>query len=339
MSQLRKDIVTGRWVIIAPERGARPVEASPEPDDDAGPHGCPFCEGNEFMTPPEVFAVRDRGEPNQRGWYVRVVPHKFPVLTVEGNAEPQESGVQTWMDGIGAHEVVIETPQHDEDMAFMAQEQVMRVISAWQARVEDLRRDRRLRHISVFRNHRKAAGATVRHPHSQVIALPIVPQLVGDELAGAKGYHERTGRCAYCDLLDSELSSGERVVVQTDHFAVVCNYASRFAYGVRILPRVHSPDFLSLAAEARADLALVLRRSLQAYRSALFNPPYNLMVQMAPAPEDAAEAASLSDSFHWHISVVPRVNAPVGFEWGTEFYINPVAPEEAAAHLRQHLPA
>jgi UDPglucose--hexose-1-phosphate uridylyltransferase len=339
MSQLRKDIVTDRWVIVAPERGTRPVEASPEPDDDVGPHGCPFCEGNEFMTPPEVYAVRDHGEPNQRGWYVRVVPHKFPVLMVEGNTDVRQSGVWSSMDGIGAHEVVIETPQHDEDMAFMAQEQVMRVISAWQQRIGDLRRDMRFRHIIVFRNHRKAAGATARHPHSQVIALPVVPQLVEDELAGARSYFEGTGRCVYCDMLKDELAGGERVVLETEHFGVLCSYAARFAYGAKILPKAHAPDPLSMATEARADLALVLRHTLQAYRSALFNPPYSLMLQMAPVPGDAAEETALAGGFHWHISITPHLGVPAGFEWGTEFYINPVAPEEAAAQLRQNLPA
>lgn len=339
MSELRKDFVTDRWVIIAPERGTRPVEATPEPDDDTGPHGCPFCEGNEFMTPPEVFALRDRGEPNHGGWYVRVVPHKFPVLMVEGSAETRQSGVHSWMDGIGAHEVVIETPVHDEDLAFMAQEQVMRVISAWQERVEDLRRDRRFRHILVFRNHRRAAGATVRHPHSQVIALPVVPQLVSEELRGAQAHFERSGRCAFCELLAEELAVGDRVVLRTEHFVVLCSYASRFAYSVRIFPMAHAPDFLAMPAEAKADLALVLKQTLQAYRSALFNPPYNLMFQLGPNPLDGDEAERLLRSYHWYISVMPHVGTPVGFEWGTEFYINPVAPEEAAAHLRQHLPS
>jgi UDPglucose--hexose-1-phosphate uridylyltransferase len=301
--------------------------------------GCPFCEGNEFMTPSEVLALRDHGEPNHRGWYVRVVPHKFPVLMVEGSAETHQLGVHSWMEGIGAHEVVIESSVHDEDLAFMAQEQVMRVIWAWQKRVGALRQDRRFRHILVFRNHRTASGATLRHPHSQVVALPVIPQLVREELRGAQAYYEREGRCGFCDLLKEERESRKRVVLETEHFVVVCGYAARFAYEVEIFPLTHAADYLGMPAEMRADLAQVLQWTLQAYRSALFNPPYNLVIQLAPSPVDEGEAALLSESFHWHISVMPHVSAPVGFERGTEFYINPVAPEEAAAQLRQHVPS
>jgi len=342
MSELRRDPISGRWVIIAPERGARPRDFTPDPVEDIAPASCPFCEGNERMTPHELFAIRDVGEPDRPGWYVRVVPNKFPALEVEGTVEPREEGLWRAMDGLGAHEVVIESPRHDMDLAFARDEQIMRVIRACENRVEDLRRDRRFRHVFVFRNHRHAAGASVGHPHSQVMAVPVVPEYLRAGLLGASTYFEKHGECIHCRIVADEMAHGQRVIAHNDSFVAICPYASGYAYAATIYPLRHMHDLLLLQPQERADLASILRRLLVGYRTALFNPPYNLVYQIAPVLDAAGNGAEysrhLSDLFHWHIDITPRLTRTAGFERGTGLYLNPVAPEEAAKTIRGNLP-
>jgi UDPglucose--hexose-1-phosphate uridylyltransferase len=294
------------------------------------------------MTPHEVFAIRDNTEPDRAGWYVRVVPNKFPALDIEGDLNPREDGVLHAVNGIGAHEIVIEHPKHDALLPFLGDDQIMRVIEACCSRVEDLRRDVRFRHVIVFRNHGTQAGASVSHPHSQVMALPIIPRAVRELLGGAGAHHARTGRCVFCDLVAQELAAGQRVVLESPHFMVLAPYASRFAFETSITPRRHCADMTQMGTEERADLAGVLRRLLTAYRSALTDPPYNLVYQTGPSPgpgpDGTIDAEALAQQFHWHIEVMPRLTTLAGFEWGTGFYMNPVAPEEAARVLREALP-
>jgi len=293
------------------------------------------------MTPPEITAIRNGTEPDKPGWYVRVVPNKFPALRVEGELGPTDNGLYRALNGIGAHEVIIESPNHADDLAFLSEEQIIRIISVCRQRVEDLQRDARFRHVAVFRNHRHAAGATLRHPHSQVIALPIIPNLVYAKLVGAAAYHDRTGRCIFCDIIAQELDIGDRMILATDHFVALAPYASAFAYSSTIYPRRHCHEMTTLTVEEQADLAGVLRRLLMSYRSAAFNPPYNLIYQTAPnvvpGPESPPQSDKLDLHYHWHIEVTPRISAASGLERGTGFYLNPMAPEEAAADLRDNL--
>ena len=342
MSELRKDPVLNRWVIIAQERGARPHDFAQEPQEEEPAIVCPLCEGNERMTPHEVFAIRDSGEPDKPGWYVRVVPNKFPALMIEGAPDPHEIGLFHHMNGIGAHEIIIENPLHDQDLAFAPREQVIRVLSALRQRIEDLRCDERFRHIIAFRNHGRSAGASLSHPHSQVMALPIIPKIVYELLAGSADYQAANGRCVFCDLIQEEITSGERAILQTDHFVALAPYASRFAFGATIYPRRHCHDMVLMTPEEQADLADMLRRLLISYRAALFNPPYNIVYQTAPSETTDAKSPpsweAIEQFYHWHIEIMPRLTTFAGFEWGTGFYINPVAPEEAASTLRQNLP-
>lgn len=338
MSEIRKDPVTNQWVIIAPERGAGPREFEPDPPDDIGPGSCPMCEGNERMTPPETYAVRDGSEPNSRGWHVRIVPNKFPALRAEGEPGLTQSGLYQSVSGVGAHEIVIESPVHTEDLAFAPDEQTMRVLSAVKHRAVALAEDPRFRQILVFRNHRRAAGATLSHPHSQIIALPVIPSTAHTRLVGSHAYHQQSGRCIFCDLVGQEADAGERVVLKTDHFIALAPYASAYSYTTVLYPLAHCHDFTQMSIEAQADLARALRRLLLAYRTATFNSPYNLVYQTAPkAPEDPTGHAycwNLADHFHWHIEIIPRLSTVVGFERDTGMYLNPVAPETAARELR-----
>ncbi len=342
MSELRKDPILNRWVIIAPERGARPHDFAPATEADQGPSVCPLCEGNERMTPHEVFAVRDSGEPDQPGWYVRVVPNKFPALGIEGELQPDTSGLLQHMNGIGAHEIIVETPHHDEDLAFAPREQVIRVLVALRQRMDDLRRDPRFKHVIGFRNHGRSAGASLSHPHSQVMALPIIPKIVYELMTGSADYYAAQGRCAFCDLIAQETRTGERLIVQTEHYVAISPYASRFAYGATIYPRRHCHDMVATSVAEQADLAAVVQRLLISYRAALYNPPYNIVYQTAPSvaasPGDISAPSALEQHYHWHVEIMPRLTTFAGFEWGTGFYINPVAPEEAARLLQENLP-
>ncbi len=341
MSELRKDPVLNRWVIIAPERGPRPYDYATAREVDAGSAGCPFCEGNERMTPPEVYGLRDAGEPNTPGWYVRVVPNKFPTLHAEGDLARTGDGLFEHMGGLGAHEIVIENPRHEVDLPFSPEEQIMRVLEACRRRVEDLRGDPRFRHITVFRNHGALAGATVGHPHSQVMALPIIPYLVREQLKGAAAHFTATGRCVFCDIVAQELAAGSRTIIQSPHFVALAPYASRFAAETVIYPRRHCHDMVQMNTEELVDLAGVLRHLLLAYYSGLGNPPYNLVCLTAPSlpPEgqDGLTEEALRRQYHWCIVIMPRLTTMAGFEWGTGVYINPVAPEEAAATLKKEL--
>jgi len=302
--------------------------------------GCPFCYENEDKTPPEIYAVRPANtQPNKPGWLVRVVPNRYPALTIEGDLNRQGLGMFDLMNGVGAHEIIIESPDHHLNLCEALPEQIEHIVRAYIARVEDLRRDKRLRHIIVFRNYGRAAGASLAHPHSQLIATAIVPRLPKEKLEAARLHYQRKERCIFCDLIRQEQALGERVVLETQHFIVLSPFASRFPFELVIFPLRHSHDFVNLQPEEIADLARVLKEALWRLKVALDNPPYNYMIHTAPSthprPGRPEYWGTLALDYHWHIEICPRLTRVAGFEWGTGFYINPVAPEEATRFLRE----
>lgn len=328
-SELRKDPIIGRWVIIAGERGQRPnpFRHYQSRVEDAEP--CPFCPGHEGMTPPEVLAYRD-GEGGSGGpaWSVRVVPNRFPALRIEGSLDKQGEGLYDKMRGIGAHEVVIETPEHGVDPSRYTARQMVEVINAYRDRMTDLLHDARFRYVLVFKNHGAAAGATLSHPHSQIIALPVVPARIGAELQGAGQYFEYRGRCIYCDILAQEIADARRLVVQNADFVAFAPFASRFPFEISILPRAHDAFFGSLTRHQMEGLAEILQDVLRRLRLALKDPPYNYIIHTAPPGDPVPER------YHWQVEVIPKLTEAAGFEWGSGFFINPTPPEEAARHLR-----
>lgn len=338
MSELRKDPIVDRWVIIAAERGRRPSDFEAAPQQPSSAASCPLCEGNEEKTPPEVFAMREGGPPNTSGWQVRVVPNKFPALAIEGEVRRSGIGLFDQMPGVGAHEVIIESPHHDQDMATVPVEHMARIFAAFTHRICDLRRDERFRHIIVFRNHGTAAGASLTHPHSQVIALPIVPKIVKDKLHSALDRYFHKERCIFCDLIEQELALPERVIYQNEHFVILSPFAARFPFSVEIYPLVHSYDFVLMNDEQYLSLAQTLKFLLTRYRTVLGDPPYNMTLQTAPntGPRSGHPEywGSIEYDYHWHLEIMPRLTKMAGFEWGTGFYINPVSPEDAARYLR-----
>jgi UDPglucose--hexose-1-phosphate uridylyltransferase len=340
MPELRHDPVQRRWVIIATERSRRPTDFAHEKATVESVTFDPFAYGNEDKTPPEVFAFRKNGtRPDTPGWLVRVVPNKYPALQIEGDLDREGMGLYDRMNGIGAHEVVIETPNLTETLDTASAEQVTLVLKAYRERINDLMLDQRFRYILIFKNHGSEAGASLSHPHTQIIATAITPRTVALELESARAYFHVKERCIFCDLLKQELQDGSRIVHADDHFVVYCPYSSRFPFEMMFMPRRHAHKFGESDDELLGHMAVSLKETLQRLKVALDDPPYNFMLHTAPNTIAPARRANywetLSHDWHWHLEIIPRVTKMAGFEWGTGFYINPVPPENAAKFLRE----
>jgi len=330
MSELRKDPVTGRWVIISTERRKRPTDFKLESVTAGSSDACPFCEGHEEMTPKELLAYRGNGSaPDGPGWTLRVIPNQFPVLRVEGTLERQAEGIFDKMNGIGAHEVIVESPRHADTLATLDEEGVERVLWACRERVLDLKRDHRFRSMIIFKNHGAAAGASLEHSHTQLIALPIVPREVRDEVDGSRAHYEAKERCVFCDILRQESADGRRLIAENADMAAIAPYAPRFPFETWILPRRHQALFEEAPRHEHGALARLLGDVLRRMNKALGMPPYNLLIHNAPVAEPAGEY------YHWHVEIIPKLTKVAGFEWATGFYLNPTAPEEAAQVLRE----
>ena len=328
MPELRKDPVVGRWVIISTERGRRPSDFPIQPVHARG-GPCVFCSGNEDKTPPEILAGRaPDSPPNAPGWSFRVVPNKFPALRIEGELEPAGEGLYDRMNGVGAHEVVIESPQHDATLATLPVDTVADVLLAYRERVVDLKKDPRFEYVLVFKNHGAAAGASLEHPHSQLIATPIIPIMVLEELKGAAEYYGMKERCVWCDVLRQERRSRRRVIMETNGFIALAPFAPRFPFETWILPTRHRSAFEEAGVEELRGLAEVLGGFLRRMDHVLQRPPFNFMLHTAPLREGPL------DHFHWHLEIIPKLTNVAGYEWGSGFFINPTPPEDAATVLR-----
>lgn len=328
MPDLRKDPIVGRWVIVAKSRAKRPYNFKSTPQLVPGSF-CPFCEGHEAYTPPEILAYRDNGSPpNGEGWRVRVVPNKFPALEIEGDLNKRGDGIYDMMRGVGAHEVIIESPRHLLSTSDLAEDGLAEVLWVYRERLSDLKRDPRLVYGMLFKNVGAAAGASLEHTHSQLIVTPIVPIAVAEEIAGSLEFYQYRGRCVFCDMIQQELAGEKRIVLDSPGFVAFCPFASRFPFETWVLPKPHASHFENAERPAVEELARVLRQVIGNIETALDRPGYNYIVHTAPF--DTPELGH----YHWHIEIIPRLTQTAGFEWGTGFYINPVPPEEAAAFLR-----
>ncbi|MBI4495791.1 MAG: galactose-1-phosphate uridylyltransferase [Deltaproteobacteria bacterium] len=329
MSELRKDPVTGRWVIISTERGRRPSDFGVQGVTMKGGF-CPFDPGNEDKTPPEILAYRREGSPpNTPGWSLRVVPNKFPALRVEGDLNREGVGLYDKMNGIGAHEVIIETPGHEETMATISTKHFEDILWAYRDRMLDLRKDLRLRYAMVFKNHGEAAGASLEHSHSQLIALPIVPHLVAEEMSGARDYFRYKERCIFCDMIRQEIQQAERVILENGEFLVIAPFASFSPFECWILPKRHNSFYEESQVHEIQSLALLFSETIQRLEKALNFPPYNFTLHTTPFNETRLEY------YHWHFEIIPKLTKLAGFEWGSGFFINPTPPEQAAKFLRE----
>jgi len=325
--ELRKNPITSQWVIISTDRSKRPSDFSRERVVIKNAGFCPFCPGNEERTPPEILAYRPAE--NAAGWNLRVVSNKFPALGIEGDLERQADGMFDKMNGLGAHEVIIETPNHMETLASMPLKRVEDVFWAFRDRILDLKQDRRFKYIMVFKNHGEPAGASLEHPHSQLIALPIIPKQAAEELEGAKRYFTNKERCIFCDILRQETESRVRIAGENQDFVALCPYAPRFPFETWLLPRRHDSAFENSPSHLYENLAQILHNLLNKAISVLDNPAYNLVLHTSPIQENT------HDYYHWHLEIIPKLTRTAGFEWGTGLYLNPTPPEESAKFLRE----
>ncbi|MCA9743408.1 MAG: galactose-1-phosphate uridylyltransferase [Deferribacteres bacterium] len=328
MPELRKDPIVGRWVIISADRGKRPSDWDSVRDTSKNVGSfCPFCPGNEDKTPPEVYAVRTNGGSSE--WKLRVVPNKFPALQIEGELVRKGEGIYDWMSGIGAHEVLIETADHSLELPDFSPSHIESILQIFKARIEDLRNDTRFKYIQIFKNHGVAAGASLEHSHSQLIATPILPKRVVEELEGAKKHFELKERCIFCDIINQERGFGKRIIQETDEFLAIAPFAARFPYEMWILPKRHYSHYENMEIGLYLKLAEILKDALLRVNKVLDSPPYNFVIHTSPIQEPA------TPDYHWHIEIIPKLTKIAGFEWGTGFYINAVAPEQSAAHYRE----
>jgi UDPglucose--hexose-1-phosphate uridylyltransferase len=332
MPELRQDMATREWIVMATERARRPhdfrVKRS-RADLALSGDPCPFCPGHEGSTPPEVMAHRRVGEANGPGWWIRVVPNKFAALIPEGSLERNpEEGFFRKTDGVGRHEVVIESPCHDLCIPLMDDWQVEEILWAYRERFLALQNDPRVRLIIIFKNHGLGAGTSVQHSHSQIIATSVFPLNVRNKLYEAARYHDENGRCVYCDMLNEELRAGKRIVQETDAFVVYHPFASRAPFETWIVPKAHEACFALISPDDLKRLAHALRAAWVKLHEALNDPDLNYVLHSTRSAHEGREY------YHWHLQIIPRLTTPAGFELGSGMYINTALPEETAAFLR-----
>jgi len=331
MSELRQDPTTKVWVIIAPERAKRPRQAPKKRQVDVLPvwdESCPFCPGNEDQTPGETFRlpITDHDSP----WEIRVVPNRFAALTPEGDTTRVENGrFFRKMGGFGIHEVIIESPSHNTPMALMAYEQVEKVLIAYQERYNALKKNQQIRCITIFKNHGWAAGTSLVHPHSQLVAAPILSPYYNRKFDIAHEHYADMGRCLYCDLIAWDIRNTERAVAETREFVVVHPYASRVPYETWIMPKTHCASFGMFPTTHLAELARVLKDVLLCLYQRLDNPAFNLMIDSTTTADEE------SPYYHWHLRIVPRITTIAGFEMGSGMYISAALPEQTAGIMKQ----
>lgn len=329
MPELRKDPISGRWVIISVERGKRPADfASPMQKRKTGGF-CPFCSGNEHTTTPEIIAFRPASTPpNSPGWTLRVVPNKFPALHIHGDLNKKGEGVFDMMNGIGAHEIIIETPDHQQSLATIPLKSVEDVLWAYYFRLSDLKKDIRFKYVLIFKNEGEEAGASLEHSHSQLIAMPIVPKTVREEMESSRKYYDSKERCIFCDIISQELQTGKRIIYENDRYVALSPFAPRDPFETWILPKRHESNFAP-PDKSFLSLAEILQRILKQLDRVLDTPPYNFILHTSPFHDE------INNYYHWHIEILPRLTKRAGFEWGTGFFINPTSPEEAAKFMRE----
>ncbi len=330
MPELRKDYVTDTWVVFSALRSERPIEVKRDVSPPSSTTPCPFCLGNEHMTPPEILAYRSDGKANSPGWWVRCIPNKYPALTIEGEVKRTVNQIFHTVSGVGAHEIIIETPDHKGHIASLDEKQIYEFVCAYRDRYVDLTKDSRFKYILIFKNHGAEAGASMLHPHSQLIATPIIPRRIMDELRASRDFYDQTGgSCLYDEILKEEREASVRLVTENEFFVAICPYASRYPFEIWILPKEHEVHFEDMSYDERRALARMLKDTFTRLESLMNDPPFNYYIHTAPCDRRDHRY------YHWHIEITPRLSSTAGFERGTGFYINSVPPEDAARLLRQ----
>jgi UDPglucose--hexose-1-phosphate uridylyltransferase len=326
MAELRREPVTRMWVVVTNDHPKGPSDYLPfkppyQPQEMEGE--CPFCPGNEGTTPKETFSLSREGG----GWSVRVIPNKFPFFHIEGEFDRRPEGMYDVMDAIGAHEIVVEAPEHKQSYAFMETPQIEKILFAYRERLMDLEKDRRFQQFLILKNY---PGVFNRHPHSHILAMPVIPRRIDEEVWGTLDYYQRKERCIFCDIIKEEILMKKRVVLETVHFLVFSPFASRYPFETWIVPKKHSPDFHHIDEEEMEDLSVAIQSLSIRFYKLLSDPPYSFTFHTSPV-----QGRFHRSEYHWHIETRLRIGLREGFEWGTGFFVNPTPPEDAAAYLRK----
>jgi UDPglucose--hexose-1-phosphate uridylyltransferase len=328
MPKLRRDPITGRQVLIAPERAARPWHINRNEDVERS-EDCPFCPGNEAMTPAEVYADRRLdGVPNTPGWRIRVVPNKYPALEAHADFKNRDDSFYRLENALGVHEVIIESPQHAVHMNALGAAELTDILRVYRARFTSLEKDLRWKYLLIYKNQGERAGATLEHIHSQLVALPTVPREAAGEMMGARAHFDRSGRCIYCEIIERERHAPERLVLDSQRFIALCPFAPRFAFETWILPKQHASHFTQSADEDLTALGEMLRQLIAKLDAIATQAPFNYLLRSAPLREKEDQF------YHWHLAILPQLNRAAGFEWGSGMHMNPIEPEKAARLLR-----
>jgi len=328
MPELRHNVLTREWVIIASERAKRPHEFVKErTGKDVRPSfepKCPFCPGNEAMTPPATLVI-----PNDGAWKVRVTPNKFAALSYEGDRLRSIEGIRRTVTGVGIHEVIVETPDHSKTTALLEDRQVETIVDTYLNRFNFASADPRVEQVTIFKNHGEAAGTSLEHPHSQIIGAPVITSQLRDRLINALKHFDEYGECIFCRVLSVELQEQTRIVMETEHFVTFVQFAALTPFSMLIMPRRHMACFSEIRDAEAADLAHILRRTLAKLYHGLKDPDFNYTIRTAPRESCGVKY------FHWYVSIIPRLTRVAGFELGSGMFINTSLPEENAAFLRE----
>ncbi|MEM7817161.1 MAG: galactose-1-phosphate uridylyltransferase [Candidatus Aenigmatarchaeota archaeon] len=332
MPQLRKDPILGRWVIIATERSKRPHDFS-RSSTTIVEKECPFCRGKEYLTPPELFSIKD----NEGNWRVRVIPSKKPFLSSNVEFWKKGRGPYDFINGLGAHEIVVEAPNHIANIADLEESLIKDVFTTYCLRMREKENNPYIKYVLIFKNYGwEAGGGSVRHARSQIISTPVNLKRVKEELEGAKQYFNYHERCVFCDMIRQELDSKERVILDEENFIVLVPFAPRFPFEVWVLPKEHSCDYYRICEKNVAGLAKVMKKILLKIKILLNDPAYNYIIHTAPFRRPyPGYWSTIEEDYHWHIEIMPHLTRVAGFEWGSGFYICPTLPEEAAKYLRE----
>lgn len=374
MPEYRRDPLNGRWVVIAENRANRPYQFDLQTPEEIREH-CPFCAGNESLTPEEIDAFRAGGAPNDSTWRVRVVPNRYPAITADdafpdhavftnrfGNVldvdaplSDFEEPFYTPIPGVGHHEVIVDTPRHVSSVSDLADIEMMSLLRMFRQRLQVLSQTKRFAYITIFKNVGRDAGASLPHAHSQLMALPLIPPPIQRELQRAIAFRNETRRCYWCEHIHHEIKRGVRVVEETPHFVALCPYVSRFPYEMAFFAKAHVSHFESLNEKQLNEMAMLLWRSIRRLEhsaQARRKKPlaYNLILKTAPliykGPLDCSDTSdsatwlrevdyAYEQVYHLHWQLIPSLAHPAGFEWGCGLHINSVSPERAAAELRE----
>ncbi|MCP4631334.1 MAG: galactose-1-phosphate uridylyltransferase [candidate division Zixibacteria bacterium] len=337
MSTLRRDPVLGRWVVNTDklDTNSTTLENLYAPYENGQ---CPFCQGNEHLTPPEIFALRPADtQANTPGWETRVIPNNTPALNIHGKINRRADLMYDMMDSIGAHEIVVGTPEHIPNMADLSEDQFNKIFSTYKQRFIDLKRDSRLRCAFAYKTYGKRAfEESIPHSHSHIIATPMTPKLIKEQYFGARNYYRYKNRCVYCDFIRQEVEKEKRLIKSNEKFIAIAPFASRFSHEVWILPREHHCDFEDCSEKDIPYFSSLVKDILLRIRTLLDDPPYNFALITGPNRKDRESYwSTIEEDYHWHLEIMPTFTKTGGFEWATGFYINDTTPEKAAARLRE----